>query len=236
VRPSREGQQEAAETGRPDRAVKGSRSRRGLLAAGAGVVGLAAAGTMARAAPAQASNGQPVLLGDINDATAVTEIYATSSSGLGQAKLGVPGSGAGVVGIGTSVGVSGQADAGSNGDGVQGVAAGSGTGVVGVAGAPAIGEGVGVTAEHTSGGTALQVIGTSVFSRSGTLTIKAGASSITLTGVALAAASLILATLQNNVPGVYVQSAVPDVSEGSFTIYLSEAVTASTTVAWFIVN
>jgi hypothetical protein len=236
VRPSREGQQEAAETGRPDRTAKGSRSRRGLLAAGAGVVGLAAAETMARAAPAQASNGQPVLLGATNNATAVTQINATSSSGVAQAKLAVTGSGVGVIGNGDSVGVSGEATSGSNGDGVQGVADGSGTGVVGVAGAPAIGEGVGVTAEHTSGGTALHVIGTAVFSRSGALTIKAGASSITLTGVALTAASLILATLQNNVPGVYVQSAVPDVSEGSFTIYLSEAVTANTTVAWFIVN
>jgi hypothetical protein len=38
------------------------------------------------------------------------------------------------------------------------------------------------------------------------------------------------------VPGVYVQSAVPDVSEGSFTIHLSKAVPTSTTVAWFVVN
>jgi hypothetical protein len=119
---------------------------------------------------------------------------------------------------------------------VQGVGYNSGTGGLGVAGAPEIGAGVGVTAQHSSGGTALQVIGTAVFSRSGTLTIKAGASAVTLTGVALTAASLILATLQNNVPGVYVQSAVPDVSKGSFTIHLSKAVPTGTTVAWFIVN
>jgi hypothetical protein len=236
VKPAREGEQEVAETGRPHRAGKAGRSRRGLLAAGAGVVGLAAVETMGRAAPAQASNGQPVLLGDINEATTVTEIYASSSSGIGQAKLGVPASGAGVIGIGTSVGVSGQGDAGTNAYGVQGVAYNSGTGVLGVAGSPAIGEGVGVTAQHTSGGTALQVIGTAVFNRSGALTIKAGNSAATQTGVALTAASLVLATLQNNLPGVYVQSAVPDVSEGSFTIHLSKAAPASATVAWFIVN
>jgi hypothetical protein len=236
VRQSREGKQGAAETGGSDRAGKGHRSRRGLLATGVGVVSLAAAETVGRAAPAQASNGQPVLLGVTNDATAVTEIYATSSSGIGQAKLGVPDSGAGLVGIGTSVGVSGQGDDGTNAYGVQGVAYNSGTGVIGVAGAPAIGEGVGVTAQHTSGGTALQVIGKAAFSRSGTLTIKAGDSAVTLTGVALTAASMILATLQNDVPGVYVQSAVPDVSEGSFTIHLSKAVPTSTTVAWFVVN
>ena len=54
---------------------------------------------------------------------------------------------------------------------------------------------------------------------------------MTLTG-----SSLILATLQQNQSGVWVQSAVPDVAGNSFTVHLNKAVTASTTVAWFTVN
>jgi hypothetical protein len=232
VKPSRDGQQEAADTGGLDRTGTGRRSRRGLLTAGAAVIGLAAAETMGSAAPAQASNGQPVLLGALNIATASTEIEAQS----GGAAASLADGNTGVVGAGNSVGVQGSANPGSNGDGVLGLADGTGSGIIGTAGASSIGLGVGVHAEHSSGGTALQVDGTAVFSNSGTLTITAGTSAVTKTGIALTAASLILATLQNNVPGTGIQSAVPDVSKNSFTIHLNKAVPVSTTVAWFIVN
>ena len=45
-----------------------------------------------------------------------------------------------------------------------------------------------------------------------------------------------LATLQQDKTGLYVRSAVPNVPGSSFTIHLSKAVTASITVAWFVVN
>jgi len=96
--------------------------------------------------------------------------------------------------------------------------------------------GVGVLAENNGGGTALEVTGPSVFSRSGVLTVGGGKSSATKTGVALSAASLVLATLQQDRAGVWVRSAVPNVAGSSFTIHLSKAVTASTQVAWFVVN
>jgi hypothetical protein len=96
--------------------------------------------------------------------------------------------------------------------------------------------GVGVLAENTAGGTALKAAGPAVFSRSGILTVAAGKSSGTVTGVALSAASLVLATLQQNLSGVYVRSAVPNVPGSSFTVHLSKAVTASAAVAWFVVN
>jgi len=35
---------------------------------------------------------------------------------------------------------------------------------------------------------------------------------------------------------VYVTAAVPNVAGSSFTVYLSKAVTAATTVGWFIAN
>lgn len=52
----------------------------------------------------------------------------------------------------------------------------------------------------------------------------------------LTAQSLILATLQQHVAGVYVQSAVPNTAGSSFTIHLNKTVAAKTKVAWFIVN
>jgi hypothetical protein len=212
------------------------------------VVGLAAAETMAWAAPAQASNGNPVLLGTLNTAAAATEVDAATAAGNAVARLADPHSGIGVFGTGSSVGMQGVAGSATNSDGVHGIADGSGTGVVGIGGGPAItlGNGVrgvtsgttgaGVIAEHINGGAGLRVLGAAEFSRSGTLTIKAGAATATMTGVPLTSASLILATLQQKVPGVYVQSAVPDVSKSSFTIHLSKATPAVTTVAWFIVN
>jgi len=90
--------------------------------------------------------------------------------------------------------------------------------------------GAGVVAENAAGGAALQVQGVAAFARSGLLTVAAGKSSATQTGVALTAASLVLAT------GVYVQAAVPSVTDSSFTVYLSKAPTATAKVAWFIVN
>ena len=49
-------------------------------------------------------------------------------------------------------------------------------------------------------------------------------------------ASLVLATLQDNRAGIFVQAAVPNISGSSFTIHLSKAVSANTKVAWFVVN
>ena len=66
--------------------------------------------------------------------------------------------------------------------------------------------------------------------------MAAGTSKATQTGVALTAASLVLATVQQDAAGVWVRSAVPNVAGSSFTIHLSKAVTASTKVAWFVVN
>ena len=82
----------------------------------------------------------------------------------------------------------------------------------------------------------LQATGPAVFSRSGLLTIAAGASSGTVTGVALTVASLVLATLQMNVAKTWIRAAVPNIAGSSFTVYLNTAAKASTSVAWFVVN
>jgi len=96
--------------------------------------------------------------------------------------------------------------------------------------------GVGVLAENDAGGTALKAIGTTTFSRSGVLTVTAGSSTVTKTGVRLTAASLVLAVVQQDVAGVWVRAAVPNVTASSFTIHLNKTVASSTKVGWFVVN
>jgi hypothetical protein len=314
------------------------RSRRGVIAAAAGAAGVVAAETLARATPAQAANGDPVLQGtDNGPATRRTEVFTTSSSefasladpntsgkgslgvyghgqdvgvfgdsaagtGIGVQGVGGPSGGTGVLGNGGSgagagvrgvggdgggpggqftgtgesigldvagggskdglfalggpdggIGVVG-AGGGIDGDGVHGIAASSnnvgvvgigvgGTGVqgsssgsgFGVAGGAEPG-GVGVFAVNAGNGTALQVSGKAAFSRSGHLTVGAGSSKVTKTSIDLTAASLVFATLQQHRDGVSVSAAVPDVAGSSFTIHLTKAVTASTKVAWFVLN
>lgn len=95
--------------------------------------------------------------------------------------------------------------------------------------------GRGVYASSGSG-TALDVSGVAKFSRSGKLTIPAGSSSATKTGVALGSASLVLAVLQQNRTGIWVRAVVPDAAGDQFTVRLNDVVGADTIVAWFVVN
>ena len=184
--------------------------------------------------------------GDFYGAGSATGVLGVGGSGNASGVEGDGGgTGSGVVGWGGSSNGSGVVGHGGTpeGAGVQGNGQGTGDGVIGVAstgngvhGQATMPGGVGVLAESTAGGTALQATGPAVFSRSGVLTVTAGKSAVTHTGVALTSSSLILATLQQNRAGVFVQAAVPNVSGSSFTIYLSKAVSASTKVAWFVVN
>jgi hypothetical protein len=143
---------------------------------------------------------------------------------------------AGGVGVsGTAVGEFGVGVVGSGGSiGVQGTA--SDARGFGVFGEMASAAGVGVLASNTAGGDALLVSGKAAFSRSGVLTVAAGKSSATHTGIALTSDSMVLATLQQDRSGVWLRSAVPDVARKSFTVHLSKAAPARTTVAWFVVN
>ena len=155
---------------------------------------------------------------------------------FGRGVVGIGGivNGAGVQGNGGGTGPGVRGD-GATGDGVMGVASsGAASGVHGFCTSPS---GFGVLAENTGDGTALKVIGPSVFSRSGTVAIASPAKSATVTGVALMASSLVLATVQNNV-GVIAASAVPNVPGSSFKVNLNKApgTGKTATVAWFVVN
>jgi hypothetical protein len=160
-----------------------------------------------------------------------------AGTAVGSVGVGVAGTAAGTFGVG----VSGQG--GSSGVGVQGL--GGAVGVEGVSsqarGVGVLGQAdsataVGVLAASASGDVALSVAGKAVFSRSGVLTVPAGKSSATKTGVALTSASLVLATLQQDRAGVWLRSAVPNVKGRSFAVHLSKSVGRKTTVAWFVVN
>jgi hypothetical protein len=120
--------------------------------------------------------------------------------------------------------------------GVLGIDGGS-AGSYGVRGKSA--NGVGVRAESGSGD-ALQVVGKLSLSRSGAAVVagagNAPLSSVTVTGISLSSSSLIIATPQGQVPGVAVEGVVKDVSASSFTIYLTEVVTVSLEIGWFIIG
>src|SRR5262249_16565276 len=139
-----------------------------------------------------------------------TGLQGASSSGAGVA--GFSSTGTAVLGLTSSA--SQRAMSGQNLD--------AGPGGLGVSS-----KGTGVKA---SGKTALDVHGPAVFSRSGTLTIAAGKKSATEQGVDLTGASIVLVTVQNDVPGVAVRSAVPHVALASFTVHLTKAPTKAVTV------
>ena len=172
-----------------------------------------------------------------NSAGGVGVSGIASGGGTGVAGAGGPNGGDGVSGISnTGNGVSGFSD---TGPGVFGVNSGPSAAVIGANS----GSGIGVKGECTAGigvlaqgATALSVAGRAVFSHSGVLTIAAGKSSATKTRVALTPASLVLATAQQDQPGVWVRSAVPHVSGRSFTVHLSKPAPTRTSVAWFVVN
>lgn len=99
--------------------------------------------------------------------------------------------------------------------------------------------GTGVLASEAIDGTGvgLQVVGRMLCNRSGIVSIAAGKTSATVSGVPMTSASLVLATVQNNA-GVSVAFATPSVSAHSLMISLNKAVPVGKTakVAWFVVN
>ena len=158
-------------------------------------------------------------------------VAGTSASGTGV--YGDSTNGVGVVGSGF-IGVLGFGDAGVVGD-VDG-----GTGVMGWSGvaiAPDPAAQVGVWAGAENGRTALQVAGVARFNRSGRTTLSAGQSSkkITVPG-GISSTAFGLATLQSNRSGVWVRAVVPASADGSITIYLNAAVTASTSLGWMVIG
>lgn len=201
------------------------------------------------AGPAQAGNGQSVILGvtcfnpGTNCETSGTAVYNT---GIGTAFDARAYHGeAGLVGEnesaphtvgGLAAGVWGEGDR----PGDIGVFADGSTGL--------LGESSGGTGVHAYSlyGTALKVEGRAQFSRSGLAAVAGTAASpknsvrVTLpeTSVGplpITAKSMMTALLQKYVPEVYVVAAVPNVRGDYFTIYLNKAVTTTVgPIAWMV--
>jgi hypothetical protein len=139
----------------------------------------------------------------------------------------------GVWGDGT-IGTVGQSTS-DFGIGVEGDA--SGQGAIGVFGAASGSRGVGVYATAPSpDSAALQVNGRAVFSSAGRITVAAGATSGSQSGLSLSGAAFVLATLQQDLPGVLVRAAVADAAAGTVTVYLNQAPAVDATVGWMAVN
>jgi hypothetical protein len=139
----------------------------------------------------------------------------------------------GVYGLGlTSDGVHGEA--GDGAAGVYGRNFGSGSGVRGQSA-----EGTGVLAQSAHG-TALRVGGKAQFTRSGKATVAGTAahprSSVVVSGIGLSGTSMVLATPQRNVAGVFVQAAVPAAAANTITITLNKPVSAAYPVAWMVIE
>lgn len=111
-----------------------------------------------------------------------------------------------------------------------------GSGSTGVFGVTDARHGAGVLAQNNGGGPALKVNGVAAFSRSGVVTVPAGRSQVTHR-LPLTSASFVLATIQGNVPDLYVRGVtIAAGSHGSLSIHLSKAVESNTKVAWLAVN
>jgi len=171
--------------------------------------------------------------------------YNTHKDGYGAYGANVPAKTHGYLG-GDKVGVCGVVDD-VVGCGVQGVnMAANGLGVAGINAAMgtsgSLGGWAGVNAFSSKPDSfALNVDGRVQFHRSGIATIPAGMSSVavgTAAGFALDLfpESRVLATLQTNRGGFYVQAAVPNVSKKTVTIYLNKKAPAAMKVAWFILS
>jgi len=203
----------------------------GVLGEGdTGVLGVGSFGALGSAAAAGIG-----VYGSVSDAPGVPAVFGKTGV-IGQADAG----GTGVVGFTgltapippPDTGIYGRSNTGgANGRGLTGYCA-SGVGLLGQTNT-----GVGVRAYcGTNTGVGLRVTGKAAFDRSGKLTISAGHSSLAKTGIALTSASFILATLQTNVAGLFIQAVVTNPGGSSFTVYLNKAPTKNVAVAWLAVN
>lgn len=191
--------------------------------------------------PSSTFVSQAAVIGDSHDLAGVRGTSFTNSgvSGVSSTSFGVQGnssSGPGVYGFSPSgPGVFGDS---TSGTGVIGTTSGNGQSAVHGAD-DSSGGGVGVLADSVNG-RALQLNGVAAFSRSGLATVggtsSSPLSSVTVTGVALTASSVVLATPQTHSGKVAVAAVVTHPATSSFTLYLTASVNVTFTVAWFVVG
>jgi hypothetical protein len=184
----------------------------------------------------------PAILASVNGAGTVQTVD------IGVQGSSADSSGAGLLGenTGTGTGVHGTSNGGdgiyaedtSNATTANGLRATSGAGTAVNA---ATNTGIAVAAEAGSaGGTALWVSGPAAYSNCGIATVGGSVAtpkqSVLVKGVKLSANSLVVATLQASISGVFVASAVPHVTAGTITISLNQAVSQHVKVGWIAID
>ena len=213
------------------------RTRRGLLTAGGAAAIAAALGAVGIANDAQAKDGAFTRLGKRNTATNTTQITARKSPGFlsrlrgtGAAIRGITSTqkGVGVQGWsdakkGKTIGVAGKTDS-PGGTAGQFIANKGGTAIV--------------AKSPDRKGAALSTEGRLDFGgRSGSTQTSGGSEFVIPVKGGLTEGSLVLATLQDHVPGVHVESAaVLDVADGLIVVRLNQAVPEPARVAWFVLG
>jgi hypothetical protein len=208
------------------------RSRRAVLATAVGAAAAAAAATLSRPITVTAASGDPLVLGQINDSSDVTELNGQFVFNWGEGASMGAWSNIGTAVYGTS----------ETGLGVLGESHGSnGRDSAGVRGWTDHSAGIGVVAENDFGGVGLQVSGKAqLLTRSGRAAIAAGRSYVDLdlrSKGGLAGTPLCFAILRSYRPGVYVAAVRANYpSSGRARIYLNKAVTSTTNVSWFVLD
>jgi hypothetical protein len=215
------------------------RTRRQLLTAG-GVAAVAGVlGTLGLSTRVEAKDGQWVRVGKKTTATSATTIQSQKGPAF-VARVTGGGSVAGVRGYATSqkgtgvqgwaeakkgktVGVEGQTNS-PKGKAGQFVAANGGTAVV--------------AKSPEKKGVALRTEGKLQFEkRSGVTPTSGGAEFVIPVAGGLTEGSMVLATLQDHIPGVHVEAAsVLDASQGLIVVRLNQAVSETARVAWIILD
>jgi hypothetical protein len=215
-----------------DEKEKGT-SRRSLLAGAAGAMAALAARALGRVGKAVAADGDPLVLGQNNNASSDTHLLVQT----GTTAFEVDGFGTGGEAIRAAGEAYGVIASAQSGIAVWGDV-GDLPGLIGVKGTGQGGGSIGVYAGNAgvTPGTALKVDGVASFSRSGKAIVVAGTKSVTVTGIPLSAESLVLALAQQIRGGRFVKSAVTDPANSQFVINLNKAPVVNVVVAWFVVN
>lgn len=161
-----------------------------------------------------------------------TGVYGYHGDESGAGVWGESSDGTGVIGTG-AVGVYASGQTGLMGDVYAG-----GTGVYGFVGDTAPPNPPGGRAVYARAATtsqfALETVGKVKFNRSAKNYVSAGASSKRITMAGVTSSSYVIATLQTNRAGYYIQSVV--CATGYFTVYLNKAVPGTTYFGYLVIN
>jgi hypothetical protein len=211
---------------------KQSVDRRSLLASALGAVAGALAWAVGRPAAVQAANGDPVNLGEENDATASTTVNCTGTHAV------IATTNSGDAFRGSSSGANASGVFGSGG-------AETGYGVFGyqqvnLSRAALGGPDAAVWASQFGAPWALKVEGKVSLNRAGRAIIKAGNKSVDVdlrSRGGLSGAPVVISNLMTYRSGVWVVAAVPNVpSAGWLRITLNQAVNSDTRAAWLVIG